>query len=136
VGTVTWPAHGLEAGCSVTLSGATVDTDLNATYIIATAPTVDTFTIPTVAVGNGTYAESTLKAVANTSGAKHYAALHLLADGTPTGSPQNLRNMEINSDCDPMVISPRFERHSLIIDAAGNQMDYWVARWTLTEKGE
>jgi hypothetical protein len=134
VGTVTWPAHGLEAGCSVTLSGATVDTDLNATYIIATAPTVDTFTIPTVAVGNGTYAESTLKAVANTSGAKHYAALHLLVDGIPTGGALNLVDMEINSGCDGMVTVPRFERQSLIIDAAGNQMDYWVCRYVLTEK--
>lgn len=136
VGTVTWPAHGLEIGCSITVSGATVDLQLNGTYIIATVPTVDTFTIPTVGVGNDTYVEATLAAHANTGGAKHYAALHSLCQGIPTGSNQNLVDMEINSGCDGMVTPPRFERQSLIIDQQGNQMDYWVARWTLTEKGD
>jgi hypothetical protein len=135
VGTVTWPAHGLEAGCSVTISGATVDTDLNGTYAIVTAPTADTFTIATAAVADATYTEATLAAHANTSGAKHYAALHLLVDGIPTGGALKLLNMEINSGCDGMDV-PRFERQSLIIDQLGNQMDYWVVRWVLTEKGD
>lgn len=135
VGTVTWPAHGLEAGCSVTISGATVDTDLNGTYIIATVSTVDAFTITTAAVADGTYTESTLAARANTSGAKHYAALHLLVDGIPTGGALKLLNMELNSGCDGMNV-PRFERQSLIIDQLGNQMDYWVVRWVLTEKSD
>ncbi len=135
VGTVTWPAHGLEASCSITISGATVDTDLNGTYTIASVLTADTFTITTAAVANATYTEATLKAVANTSGAKHYAALHLLVDGIPTGSALKLLNMEINSGCDGMDV-PRSERQSLIIDAAGNQMDYWVVRWVLSEKGD
>ena len=135
VGTVTWPAHGLEAGCSVTLSGATVDTDLNKAYTIATAPTADTFTIPTSSVADATYTETTLKAVANTSGAKHYAALHLLVDAVPTSSALKILNMEMNSGVHGMDV-PRCERQSLIIDQAGNSIDFWIVHWTFTEKGD
>ena len=61
VGTVNKTAHGLYVGARVTVLGATVDTDLNGSYIIATVPGVDSFTITTVAVANGTYIESTLE---------------------------------------------------------------------------
>ena len=73
--------------------------------------------------------------VSASTGADHYSALHLLVDGIPTGGALKLLNMEINSGCDGMDV-PRMERQGLIIDAAGNQMDYWVVRWVLSEKGD
>jgi len=61
VGTVTTStAHGLRVGNPVVVTGATVDTDLNATYVIATVPSTTTFTITTAAVADATYNESTL----------------------------------------------------------------------------
>jgi hypothetical protein len=72
---------------------------------------------------------------ANTSGAKHYEALHLLVDGVPTAAAQKLLNMEINADCTPMDV-PRCERQSIVIDQAGNTLDFWVVNWTLIEKGD
>lgn len=53
-------AHNLYVGARVTVSGATVDTDLNATYTILTVPSATTYTFTTVAVSNATYTESTL----------------------------------------------------------------------------
>lgn len=44
----------------VTITGATVDTDLNATYTILTTPSSTTYTFTTANVGNATYTESTL----------------------------------------------------------------------------
>ncbi len=62
VGTVTTVSdHGLNIGDKVTVAGATVDTDLNAIYKIATVATSKTFTIATVSVANATYNEATLK---------------------------------------------------------------------------
>lgn len=66
VGTVTTAnAHGLYIGARVTISGATVDTDLNATYTIATVPSTTTYTIATASVANATYTESTLVIATN-----------------------------------------------------------------------
>lgn len=60
-GTVTTSTnHGLAVGNKVTVSGATVDTDLNGTYFIQTVGSATTFTITTANVGNATYNESTL----------------------------------------------------------------------------
>lgn len=73
--------------------------------------------------------------VAASNGTDRYAALLLLVEGIPTGATLPLKNLEINSGCDGMVLPPRFERQSLIIDQQGNQMDFWVCRYTLTEKG-
>jgi hypothetical protein len=70
------------------------------------------------------------------TGAVHYAALYQLYEGTPTGSSQSIKNMEIHSSCDPMVIVPRWQRQSLIVSAAGDMIDYFVVNWTLTEKGD
>ncbi len=55
-------AHGLHVGQSIVVAGATVDTDLNATYAIATVPTSTTFTFTTVNVTGAptVYTESTL----------------------------------------------------------------------------
>jgi hypothetical protein len=61
VGTVNKTAHGLEVGQRVKIAGATVDTDLNGSYIVATVPGVNSFTVPTVSVANDTYIESTLE---------------------------------------------------------------------------
>lgn len=56
VGTVTAVSdHGLAVNQKVVVTGATGDTDLNATYVIASVPTSKTFTIATASVSNGTY---------------------------------------------------------------------------------
>ncbi len=61
VGTVTTAnAHGLYIGARVTISGATVDTDLNATYTVATVGSTTTYTIATVNVANATYTDATM----------------------------------------------------------------------------
>lgn len=53
-------AHGLAVGNLVTITGATVDTDLNGTYFIQTVGSTTTFTITTSGVSDATYTESTL----------------------------------------------------------------------------
>lgn len=65
VATVTTAAaHGLtHTGQQATVVGATVDTDLNGTYSIATIPTSTTFTFATAAVADATYTEATLAVV-------------------------------------------------------------------------
>ncbi len=61
-GTVTTStANGLAVGNRVTVSGATVDTDLNGTYFIQAITSSTVFTITTASVANATYTESTLK---------------------------------------------------------------------------
>lgn len=61
VGTATTSAaHGLRVGNRVTVTGATVDTDLNGTYLIATVPTTTSFTFTTASVSNATYTDATL----------------------------------------------------------------------------
>lgn len=61
VGTATTSsAHGLAVGNPVTVSGATVDTDLNGTYYVQTIGSSTTFTITTASVADATYNESTL----------------------------------------------------------------------------
>lgn len=62
VGTVTTSAdHGLAVGHWITVSGGTVDTDINGTYKIASVPTSTTFTIATTNVANATLNETTLR---------------------------------------------------------------------------
>jgi hypothetical protein len=53
-------AHGLYIGARVTVSGATVDTDLNGTYTVASVPGSTSYTFTTSAVADATYNESTL----------------------------------------------------------------------------
>jgi hypothetical protein len=61
VGTVTTAAaHGLVVGQAVVVSGATVDTDLNGSYVVATVPSTTTFTIATVSVSDATYTDATM----------------------------------------------------------------------------
>ncbi len=61
VGTVTTVSdNGLKVNDKIVIAGATVDTDLNGTYAIATITSSKIFTIATVAVANATYTESTL----------------------------------------------------------------------------
>lgn len=54
-------AHGLAVGNLVTVSGATVDTDLNGTYVIQTVGSSTTFTITTASVSDATYTETGLQ---------------------------------------------------------------------------
>lgn len=62
VGTVTTAsAHGLGVNDKIVVAGATIDTDLNGTYKIATVGSTTTFTIATVAVADATYNEAGLK---------------------------------------------------------------------------
>lgn len=66
VGTVTTStAHGLSVGNRVSFRGATVDTDLNGDYVIATVGSSTTFTVATVNVADATYNEATLLAYTN-----------------------------------------------------------------------
>ncbi len=60
--TVTTSAdHGLQVGNLVTISGATIDADLNGTYVIQTVPSTTTFTVTTASVTDATYNENTLR---------------------------------------------------------------------------
>jgi hypothetical protein len=52
--------HGLYIGARVTISGATVDTDLNGTYTVLTVPSSTTYTVTTANVTDATYTEATL----------------------------------------------------------------------------
>ncbi len=62
VGTVTTVSdNGLKVNDKVVFSGATVDTDLNGTYKIATVTSSKVFTIATASVANATYNEATLQ---------------------------------------------------------------------------
>lgn len=59
--TATIPSgHGLAIGNYITVSGATVDTDLNGTYKL-TSVTTTTLVFTTASVANATYTESTLR---------------------------------------------------------------------------
>lgn len=53
-------AHGAWVGMEVTISGATANTGLNASYKIATVPSSTTYTVATSGVSNSTNTESTL----------------------------------------------------------------------------
>ncbi len=62
VGTVTTVSdNGLKVNDRIVVSGATVDTDLNGTYKIATVTNSKVFTIATVSVANATYTDATLQ---------------------------------------------------------------------------
>ncbi len=62
VGTATTTgAHGYAIGHRIQVRGATVDTDLNGDYTIATVPSGTTFTFATANVANATYTEAGLK---------------------------------------------------------------------------
>jgi hypothetical protein len=54
-------AHGYGVGHRIQVRGATVDTDLNGDYTIATVPSGTTFTFATANVANATYTEAGLK---------------------------------------------------------------------------
>lgn len=58
-------AHQLYKGARVTVSGATVDTDLNGTYTILTVPSSTTYTFTTAAVADATYTDSGLTVSTN-----------------------------------------------------------------------
>ena len=85
VGTVTTStAHGLRIGNKVVISGATVDTDLNATYIVATVPSTTTFTVATVSVADATYTDAGL--VLTTAVPRSTAAIWTIQKFTYDGS--------------------------------------------------
>lgn len=54
-------AHGRSSGEKLTVQDATVDTDLNGNYTIASTPSPTTLTFATTDVADATYTESTLK---------------------------------------------------------------------------
>lgn len=53
-------AHKLYPGARVTVTGATVDTDLNASYVVLTVGSTTTYTFATVAVADATYTDAGL----------------------------------------------------------------------------
>lgn len=53
-------AHGLGVGHRIVVAGATVDTDLNGTYTVATVGSSTTLTFTTASVANATYTDATL----------------------------------------------------------------------------
>jgi len=82
VGTATTAAdHNVSADDLVTVQGATVDADLNASYTVASAPTPTTFTFPTVNVGDATYTEATLSVDGAAPGAIQKAAARAAVPG-------------------------------------------------------
>jgi hypothetical protein len=58
--TIVLPNHGLLPNNGITISGATVDTDLNGTYSVVSVSDANTFTITTASVTDAAYSESTL----------------------------------------------------------------------------
>ena len=58
--TATVPNHGLSVGNLITVSGATVDTDLNGTYYVQTVTDANTFTFTSASVSDATYTDATL----------------------------------------------------------------------------
>ncbi len=59
VGTATTSiAHGLRVGNPAVVAGATVDLQLNASYVIATVPSATTFTFTTASVSDATYTDA------------------------------------------------------------------------------
>lgn len=58
--TIVIPNHGLRPNNGITISGATVDSDLNGTYSVVAVSDANTFTITTASVTDAAYTESTL----------------------------------------------------------------------------
>jgi hypothetical protein len=91
VATATIPvAHYMVTGDRVTVSGATVDTDLNGIYPIASTPTPTTFTFATTSVADATYTDAALaiaaapKSLAIGASARYLLGRHYL--GSPVGT--------------------------------------------------
>lgn len=76
-------AHNLPVGATVVVSGATVDTDLNDTYLILTVPSSTTFTFTTADVSDATFTETTLQAVAHSGSV---VGLIKIVDSSTTGT--------------------------------------------------
>jgi hypothetical protein len=58
--TATMPNHGLHVGNRLVITGATVDIDLNGTYLVLTVADANTLTFTTAGVANATYTDATL----------------------------------------------------------------------------
>jgi len=82
--TVTAPAHGLSVGNAVTVSGATVDSDLNGTYYVLTIVSADVFTFVSASVSDATYTEATLTVTttAPRTSARQWSIQKLSYDGS------------------------------------------------------
>jgi len=83
VASVTAPGHGLAVGNAVTVSGATVDSDLNGTYYVLTIVDANEFTFVSASVADATYTEATLTVTttAPRSSARQWAIQKLSYDG-------------------------------------------------------
>ncbi len=83
VASVTAPAHGLAVGNAVTVSGATIDTDLNGTYYVLTIVSADEFTFVSASVSDATYTEATLTVTttAPRTSARQWAIQKMSYDG-------------------------------------------------------
>lgn len=109
VGTVTTStAHGLAVGNLVTVTGATIDTDLNGTYYIQTVGSTTTFTITTANVGNATYNESTLtvSTTAPRSSAPQWDIFKFIITGSTVSNVQKAFGKSgANSICDNRAVT-------------------------------
>lgn len=82
VGTATTvAAHKVSVDDLITVQGATVDTDLNNSYTVASVLTPTTFTFPTVDVADATYTESTLRVDGDAPGAVQKATAQAAVPG-------------------------------------------------------
>jgi hypothetical protein len=124
VGTATFSAaHGKIVGDKITVSGATVDTDLNATYTVASVPSATTLTFATSNVTAATYTDALLVVTAwQTFATAGAVAVKLLAANiSPTGGFATMR-LRARSD----VATPTWNTRTVAIDcsASANIADY------------
>jgi len=83
-GTVTAANHGLAVGNLVTITGATTDTDLNASYYVQTVADANTFTITTASVTDATYTDAAM--VISTNAPRNTASIWNIIKFTYSGS--------------------------------------------------
>ena len=124
VGTLTFSAaHGKAVGDKITISGATVDTDLNAAYVVASVPTTTTLTVATSNVTAATYTDALLVVTAwQTFATAGAAAVKLLAANiSATG---NFATLRVRARSDKAV--PTWNQNTLAGDfeASGGVADY------------
>ena len=100
--TVNWTAHGLAVGNRVTVAGAS-DADLNTSYIIATVPDANSFTITTANVTDATYTTGvTVATTAPRTSASIWSVVRMTFDGSGnlTAKQNGIRTTSAGLICD------------------------------------
>jgi hypothetical protein len=115
VGTLVFAeAHNKAVGDIIVISGATTDTDLNATYTVASIPSATTLTVATSSVSDGTYTDAGIVVTAwqafSTPGA---CGIKLLCSNrSATGNFAVLR-LRARSD----IATPTWNQNTIALDA-------------------